>query len=321
MTEKRPKLFFAPMAGVGDSAFRTICKRWGADVLTSEMISAKAVVYGDKRTFTLAERSEEEKPFLLQIFGSEPEIMAEGAKTLALFSRPDGIDINMGCPVNKIVKNHEGSALMKKPDLVYEIVSRVKEAVYPLPVSVKIRSGFDKDHLNAVEVALSAERGGASHITVHGRTRDQFYMPPVDLDVIRDVKRAVKIPVVGNGDVNSQESAKRMLDYTGCDHLMIGRGALGRPWIFSEIKAGLFGDTPPDIPRGERLFFEIVKHLDLAVLNKGERQGVLEARTQIAWYVRGIKGAAELRYKINTAPSRDAVVKILEILRETDDLS
>ena len=321
MTEKRPKLFFAPMAGVGDSAFRTICARWGADVLTSEMISAKAVVFGDKKTFTLAKRSEEENPFLLQIFGSEPEIMAEGAKILADYSRPDGIDINMGCPVNKIVKNHEGSALMKKPELVYEIVSRVKEAVYPLPVSVKIRSGFDKDHLNAVEIALSAERAGATHITVHGRTRDQFYAPPVDLDVIRDVKRAVKIPVVGNGDVNSVESAKKMLDYTGCDHLMIGRGALGRPWIFSEIKAGLFKDATPVIPTGDTLFSEIVKHLDLAVSNKGERQGVLEARTQIAWYVRGIKGAAELRYKINTAPTRDAVVKILEILRETDDLS
>ncbi len=321
MTEKRPKLFFAPMAGVGDSAFRTICCRWGADVLTSEMISAKAVVFGDKKTFTLAERSEEEKPFLLQIFGSEPEIMAEGAKTLALFSRPDGIDINMGCPVNKIVKNHEGSALMKKPELVYEIVSRVKEAIYPLPVSVKIRSGFDKNHLNAAEIALEAERAGATHVTVHGRTRDQFYAPPVNLDVIRDVKRAVKIPVVGNGDVTSVESAKKMLEYTGCDHLMIGRGALGRPWIFSEIKAGLFGDTPPVIPTGNTLFAEIVKHLDLAVEKKGERQGILEARTQIAWYVRGIKGAAEIRNKINTAPSRNAVVKILEILRETDDLS
>ena len=321
MTEKRPKLFFAPMAGVGDSAFRTICSRWGADIVTSEMISAKAVVFGDKKTFTLATRSEEENPFLLQIFGSEPEIMAEGAKTLVLATHPDGIDINMGCPVNKIVKNHEGSALMKKPDLVYEIVSRVKEAVYPLPVSVKIRSGFDKEHLNAVEVALKAESAGASHITVHGRTRDQFYAPPVNLDAIRDVKRAVKIPVVGNGDVTSVESAEKMLEYTGCDHLMIGRGALGRPWIFSEIKAGLFGDTPPIIPKGEALFTEIVKHLDLAISNKGERQGVLEARTQIAWYVKGIKGAAELRNKINTAGDRDAVVKILEILRETDDLS
>lgn len=307
-----PKIYFAPMAGVGDSAFRTICCRWGADSVTSEMISAKAVVYKDKKTFTLAKRSDEETPFLLQIFGSEPDIMAEGAKTLALATSPDGIDINMGCPVNKIVKNHEGSALMKKPDLVYEIVAKVKEAVYPLPVSVKIRAGFDAENINAVEVALMAEKAGASHITVHGRTREQFYSPGVNLDVIKAVKEAVKCEVIGNGDINSIESAKEMLEYTGCDHIMIGRGALGRPWIFSEIKAGLSGETPPQIPKGEELYREIMTHLDLALFNKGERQGIMEGRAQIAFYIKNIKGAAEIRRRINSATTRNEVDNILK---------
>lgn len=307
-----PKLYFAPMAGVGDSAFRTICCRWGADSVTSEMISAKAVVYKDKKTFALAKRSEEETPFLLQIFGSEPDIMAEGAKTLALATSPDGIDINMGCPVNKIVKNHEGSALMKKPELVYEIVSRVKEAVYPLPVSVKIRAGFDADNINAVEVALMAEKAGASHITVHGRTREQFYSPGVNLDIIKAVKEAVKCEVIGNGDINSIESAKEMLEYTGCDHLMIGRGALGRPWIFSEIKAGLLGENPPETPKGEELYREIMTHLDLALFNKGEKQGIMEGRAQIAFYIKNIKGAAEIRRRINSATTRNEVDNILK---------
>lgn len=312
MTQKKPKLFFAPMAGVGDSAFRVICTRHKADVVTSEMISAKAVVFGDKKTFLLAKRHEEEKNFLLQIFGSEPEIMAEGARLLTESVKPDGIDINMGCPVNKIVKNHEGSYLMKRPDLVYEIVSRVKEAVYPLPVSVKIRSGFDINHINAVEVAKSAERAGVSHITVHARTREQFYAPPVDLSVIKAVKESVNCEVVGNGDITDTESARNMLEVTGCDHLMIGRGALGRPWIFEEIKAGLFGEEEPIIHEGEALIKEIFTHLDLAISLKSERRAVLESRAQIAWYVKGINGAAEIRHLINNAVTRNEIEKILK---------
>lgn len=308
------KIFFAPMAGVGDSAFRTICMRHGADGVTSEMISAKATVFGDKKTLQLAKRTDEETPFALQIFGSEPDIMAKGAKILADAAHPDSIDINMGCPVNKIVKNHEGSALMKNPALVYEIVSRVREAVDPLPVTVKIRRGIDADHINAVEVALMAERGGASMITVHGRTRDQFYAPPVDLETIRAVKAAVKCPVVGNGDIISGESALEMLEKTGCDHLMIGRGALGRPWIFNEVKSRLFGTPAPIIPQGEELKEAIITHLDLAVSLKGERQAIMESRAQIAWYVKGIKGAAAIRQKINSALTREAVVEILKEL-------
>ncbi len=308
------KIFFAPMAGVGDSAFRTVCMRHGADGVTSEMISAKATVFGDKKTLQLARRTDEETPFALQIFGSEPDIMAKGAKILVDRTQPDSIDINMGCPVNKIVKNGEGSALMKNPSLVYEIVARVTEAVAPLPVTVKIRRGIDNSHINAVDVAIMAEKGGASMITVHGRTRDQFYAPPVDLETIKAVKEAVKCPVVGNGDVISGESAKQMLEVTGCDHLMIGRGALGRPWIFNEIKACLFGTPMPHIPTGKELYDEIVTHLDLAISLKGERQAIMESRAQIAWYVKGIKGAAAIRQRINSALSREAVVEILKEL-------
>lgn len=306
------KIFFAPMAGVGDSAFRTVCMRHGADGVTSEMISAKATVFGDKKTLTLAQRTDEETPFALQIFGSEPDIMGKGAKILYDAARPDSIDINMGCPVNKIVKNGEGSALMKKPELVYEIVSRVTEAVYPIPVSVKIRRGIDSTHINAVEVALMAEKGGASMITVHGRTRDQFYAPPVELDTIRAVKEAVKCTVVGNGDIVSGESAREMLEKTGCDHIMIGRGALGRPWIFNEVKSYLFGTPAPHIPEGQELREEIMTHLDLAISLKGERQAIMESRAQIAWYIKGIRGAAAIRQKINSALTREAVVEILK---------
>lgn len=308
------KIFFAPMAGVGDSAFRTICMRHGADGVTSEMISAKATVFGDKKTLQLAKRTDEEAPFALQIFGSEPDIMARGAKILSDSARPDSIDINMGCPVNKIVKNGEGSALMRDPALVYEIVARVTDAVYPLPVTVKLRRGFSEKQINAVEVALMAEKGGASMITVHGRTRDQFYSPPVDLETIKAVKEAVSCEVVGNGDIVSGESAKEMLDVTGCDHLMIGRGALGRPWIFNEIKSYLYGTPMPLIPTGDTLREAIITHLDLAVSLKGEKQAIMESRAQIAWYVKGIKGAAAIRQRINSAMTRAAVVEILREL-------
>ena len=309
------KLFFAPMAGVGDSAFRTIVKRHGADFVTSEMISAKAVCFGDKKTIELASRTDEETPFALQIFGSEPDFMARGAKILKDNFAPDFFDINMGCPVNKIVKNGEGSALMKNPSLVYEIVSRVREAVFPTPVSVKIRAGFDSSHINAVEVAEMAERGGAVRIAVHGRTRDQFYAPGVNLDIIRDVKRAVGCEVVGNGDIFSGEDARHMLDYTGCDALMIGRGALGRPWVFREIKCALEGAPIPPAPTGEELFDAILTHLDLAVSLKGERRAVMECRAQIGWYVRNIHGAAKVRDRVNRCNSREELCEALQVIK------
>ncbi len=313
------KLFFAPMAGVGDSAFRTIVKRQGADFVTSEMISAKAVCFGDRKTVELASRTDEETPFALQIFGSEPDFMAKGAKILNERFAPDFIDINMGCPVNKIVKNGEGSALMKSPALVYEIVSRVREAVYPTPVSVKIRAGFDSSHINAVEVALEAERGGAERIAVHGRTREQFYSPGVSLDIIRDVKRAVGCEVIGNGDIFSGEDARRMLDYTGCDALMIGRGALGRPWVFREIKCALEGKPTPPSPVGEELYEAILTHLDLAVSLKGERRAVMESRAQIGWYVRSIHGAARVRDRVNRCNTRDEIRDAIGVIKGGGD--
>ncbi len=306
------KLILAPMAGVGDSAARTMCCRWGADEVVSEMISAKAVVFRDKKTFALAKRTAEETPFRIQIFGSEPDVMAEAVRILKEECRPDGFDINMGCPVGKIVKNGEGSALMKNPALVEKITRSVHDAAEDLPVSVKIRRGFSQNAVNAVEVALAAEAGGADRIAVHGRTRDQLYMPPVNLDSIADVKRAVGVEVIGNGDITSGESAVEMLEKTGCDHLMIGRGALGRPWIFSEIKAYLCGEAPPVIPTGEELFEQICSHISLAILDKGERRAIPEARAQIAYYIKGIRGAAAIRNEINHAENFEKIVELLK---------
>lgn len=312
MNYKNTKLILAPMAGFGDSAFRTVCKRWGADEVISEMISAKAVVFADRKTFELAKRCDEETPFRIQLFGSEPEIIGEAASILAEKCAPDGFDINMGCPVGKIVKNGEGSALMKNPALVEKIVLSAVKGANGLPVSVKIRRGFSPDRINAVEVALAAESGGADRIAVHGRTRDQLYIPPVDLSVIADVKRAVKVEVIGNGDITSPEKALQMLDETGCDHLMIGRGALGRPWIFSEIGAVLKGDTPVEAPTGDALYNAITEHLSLALADKGERRAVPESRAQIAHYIKGIRGAAEVRNLINHAESYDEICNILK---------
>ncbi len=311
MQKNNTKVFLAPMAGVGDSAFRILCKRFGADVLTSEMISAKAIWFGDQKTRTLARFTDEERPILLQLFGNDPDIMAYAAKELALNYRPDGIDINMGCPVPKIVKNHEGSALMRSPELVYEIVASVKDSI-GIPLSVKIRKGFDNDNATAVQVALAAERAGADLITVHGRTREQMYSPPVDLDIIREVKQNVKIPVVGNGDIDSPEKAAYMLAYTGCDHIMVGRASLGRPWIFSQIKAAASGGIPPEKPDLEQLREIMKEHLSLACQFKREGVAVREARTQIAHYIKGISGSAGIRQRINCAATKEELYAIIE---------
>ena len=315
MNKREVKLILAPMAGVGDSAFRTMCKRWGADEVVSEMISAKAVVFRDRKTFDLAKRTAEETPFRIQLFGSEPDIMAEATSILAESFSPDGFDINMGCPVGKIVKNGEGSALMRDAHLVEKITRHVVDAAGKTPVSVKIRSGFSREHCNAVEVALAAESGGADRIAVHGRTRDQLYAPPVNLDIIADVVRAVKVDVIGNGDVVSGESAVEMLEKTGCRHLMIGRAAMGRPWIFTEIKNALSGnETPFEVPAGKRLFDVIEEHIRLAILDKGERRAIPEARPQISAYIKGIRGVAAVREKINHAESFDEIREILKTI-------
>lgn len=304
-------LFLAPMAGVTDIPFRKICKKYGAEGLFTEMISSKALCFDDKKTKVLAKIEPDEHPCFLQIFGNEPEIMAKAA-VLAMEFHPDVIDINMGCPAPKIAGNGDGSAIMKNPKLAHNIVKAVKEALadFGIPVSVKLRSGFDKDHINAVEVAKLCEAAGADLITVHGRTREQMYAPPVNLDIIRDVKKAVSVPVVGNGDITDFASAKNMLDYTGCDGIMIGRGALGNPYIFDEIICGLEG-KPYTRPDNETLKRDICHHMTMLVATKGEYIGSREARKHVAWYLKGMKGAAGYRDEVNRATTLKSVIEIV----------
>ncbi|MBE6642900.1 MAG: tRNA dihydrouridine synthase DusB [Ruminococcaceae bacterium] len=317
-TELKHGLFLAPLAGVSDRAFRKVCRQFGAECTVSEMISAKGLHYNDTKTAVLAAFSEEEAPFLIQIFGSDPEIMAESAQRLATNNYkacqntciPNGIDINMGCPVPKISGNGDGSALMKNPKLVGEIVKAVSEAV-DLPVTVKIRSGWDDDNINAVEVALRAEENGAKAICVHGRTKAQMYRDPVNLDIIKDVKKALSIPVIANGGIYTATDAKRMLEYTECDGLMLARGAMGNPFLFSEIKAFLEGREyiPPTMR--ERMDVAM-KHIELMINYKGEYTGVMEARKHLAWYIQGQKGAASAREKVNRAASLEELREIVD---------
>lgn len=308
-TVKVPPLILAPMAGAGDNAFRLLCREHGADATVSEMVSAKAVWFEDKKTYALARFEPAERPFILQIFGSEPQIMAHAAKTLYEYCHPDGIDINMGCPVHKIVANREGSALMKNPESVYEIVARVCEAV-PVSVSVKIRTGFDAKNLNAVTVAQNAERAGASVVSIHGRTREQMYSGTVDYDTIRRVKAALHIPVVGNGDVVDAESLDKMLA-TGVDGVMIGRGALGNPFIFEKLRCHLDG-VPYTEPTFDIIKETIFHQLELTLKFKPEEVAVREARKHVAWYLKGFRGSAALRDAVNRATTKDEIYKILQ---------
>lgn len=283
----------APMAGVADRAFRQICVDFGAAYVVGEMVSCKGLCFQDKKSRELLELDESEHPAAVQLFGDDPAIMAEAAK-LAMDYRPDIIDINMGCPAPKIAGNHCGSALMRDPDLCRRIVQAVKDAV-SVPVTAKIRKGYAKDEVNAVEVALACEAGGADGITVHGRTRDQMYAPPVDWDIIRQVKEAVKIPVIGNGDVVSPQSAAALYEETGCDLVMVGRGALGAPWLFSQIEAYLnHGQILPDPPLAKRMEV-LCRQVERAVALKGEKVALREARKHAAWYMKGWRGAASLR--------------------------
>ncbi len=294
-------LFLAPLAGYSDRAMRRVCRMWGAEFEVSEMVSSRAVCYQDQKTHALARILSDELPAAVQLFGNDPACMGEAAAIVAEGMGggvpPSAIDINMGCPVRKIVTSGDGSALMRDPALVLRIVSAVVRAV-SLPVTVKLRAGWDADHVNAVEVAKAAEEGGASMICVHGRTREQMYAGRADRAVIRAVKEAVSLPVVGNGDIASAADARQMLDETACDGLMIGRGAVGNPFLFAEIAAMLEGRpyTPPT--REERIRTALLQ-LRLAVEEKGERVGVAEARKQFAEYVKGERGAALLRGKMN----------------------
>ena len=312
-------LLLAPMAGVSDSSFRKICISFGAEYTVSEMISSKAIHFKDKKTETLAAVKKEEMPVALQIFGSDPDIMAEAAQKLSTVKYGDclpvAIDINMGCPVKKIVCGGDGSALARDPDLAARVIFAVKNAT-DLPVTVKFRSGWSASEITAPTIAKIAEENGASAVCIHGRTRAQMYAPPVDLDIIKEVKKCVSasIPVIGNGDIYSADDAERMFDYTGCDAVMIGRGALGNPWIFEEISARLEGKTyiRPDCD-------EILKtaevHMKDLILQKGAKIGVMESRKHIAWYTKGMDGAAEMRAKINTAQSEDELFTLLSKYR------
>ena len=284
----------APMAGVSDRAYRELCVRFGAAYCVSEMVSSKALSFNSKKSEELMEISDLERPCGIQIFGDDPKCMADAAKH-ALENKPDIIDINMGCPAPKISSNGSGSALMKNPRLCGEIVKAVT-AVTDIPVTVKIRKGWDDDSVNAVEVAKICESAGAAAITVHGRTRQQYYKPPVDYDIIRAVRESVSVPVIANGDIDSAERAKEVMDITGCDLVMIGRATLGNPWIFSQINAYLENPNvkihTPDLE--ERLGV-MIEHIGKMVEYKGEHMAMLQARKLVVGYFKGMKGAAALR--------------------------
>lgn len=281
------RLTLAPMAGVTDFAFRRVCRELGAALTTTEMVSAKALVYKDEKTKTLLYIPEEERPCAVQIFGHEPEIMAEAAPMALELSGADILDINMGCPVGKIVKSGDGSALMRDLELAGRIIESVKSAV-DRPVTVKFRKGWDNGSVNAVEFAKMCQQAGADAIAVHGRTRAQMYAGRADWDIIKEVKRAVTIPVIANGDIFEPEDAVHILRYTGCDLAMIGRGSFGNPWLFQRANALLAGDTLPELPPlGERIDLAVGQIEELSRV-AGERIACLEARHQLPWYLHGV---------------------------------
>ena len=291
----------APMAGVADRAMRELCVSYGASYVIGEMASSKGISMHDRKSASLLSISPQERPAGVQLFGDDPLTMAKAAE-MAMDYAPDFLDINMGCPAPKVAGNGGGSALMKKPQLAAEIVRACVHAV-PVPVTVKMRIGWDDETRNATELAKLCADAGAAAITVHGRTRAQMYAPPVYLDEIRRVKQAVDVPVIGNGDVTDGESAKRMLDETGCDFLMVGRGALGRPWVFSQIDACLSrGEILPEPPIEERMRV-MLGHIRALCAYKGDYIGMREARKHAAWYIRGIRGAASYRNRVGALSS------------------
>ncbi|MBQ6265168.1 MAG: tRNA dihydrouridine synthase DusB [Clostridia bacterium] len=286
----------APMAGVADMAFRELCVEYGAAYVVSEMVSAKGVSMHDRKSGALMVLSEKERPAAIQIFGSDPKTMADAAIKAQNFTC-EIVDINMGCPAPKIVNSGNGSALMKNPALAAEITAECVKAV-TLPVTVKMRSGWDENSINAVELAKRCEASGASAITVHGRTRAQMYAPPVNIDIIREVKKNIKIPVIGNGDIDGALSAKAMFENTGCDFVMVGRGALGRPWVFAQINEYFrTGNILPEPPLEERMRV-MLTHIQRLCDYKGVYIGMREARKHAAWYIRDIRGAAAFRNEI-----------------------
>lgn len=284
-------VFLAPMAGITDVPYRSICKEFGAGLTYSEMISAKGMHYNDEKTKLLMKKAENETPFAVQIFGSDADILAKVAEEIS--DSADIIDMNMGCPAPKVVKNGDGSKLMLSPDLIDEITKKVVEKA-KVPVTIKIRKGWDKEHVNAVQIAKIAEKNGISAITVHGRTREEFYSGKADWDIIKEVKDSVSIPVIGNGDITGIEAANEIFEKTNCDAIMIGRASLGNPWIFEEIISGQkVNKTCEDVKK------MIEKHLKMLIKEKGEYTAIREMRKHIAWYIKGFANAAEIRKRVN----------------------
>ncbi len=306
-------VILAPMAGVTDLTFRLLCKEYGCGMLYSEMVSAKAVLYNNKNTEDLLRVTPQENPIALQLFGSDPEIMAEIAKRLE-DRNFDTFDINMGCPVPKVVNNGEGSALMKNPILAGKIVEAMAKAVKK-PVTVKIRAGFNDESLNAPEMAHVIQESGGAAVAVHGRTREQYYSGNADWNIIRKVKESVSIPVIGNGDINTPEDAIRMLKETGCDGIMIGRGARGNPWIFQRVNAYMKDGTILPPPTYDEVCDMIIKHGRMIVENKGEFTGVREMRKHFSWYTAGMPHSTVMRNEVNAVESIDDLVAMVEKMR------
>lgn len=312
--EFKNKLFLAPMAGVTDISFRNICQRMGVGMLYTEMVSVKGLYYGDKKTNELMKVGDRDTPTALQIFGSEADIFREIIENQLNENKNfDILDINMGCPAPKIVKNGYGSALMKEPDKVREIVRSAVRASNR-PVSVKIRKGWDDSLINAVEIAKIIESEGASALTIHGRTREEFYSGRADWDIIRAVKESVKIPVIGNGDIFKPEDISAMIEHTGCDGIMIGRGARGNPWIFkmgSEyLESGAYSE-----PTGQEKIEKSLEHLNNLIDYKGEHLAIKEIRKHMAWYLKGLRGSTAVKDKVNKASSRSEIEHIIEEYR------
>lgn len=308
------KAFLAPLAGITDKAFREICQDYGAGYWETEMVSAKALSFGDKKSFELMEISDNNHPCGIQLFGNDPEIMAQGAK-LAVSAKADVIDINMGCPAPKVANNGCGSALMKDPELCGRIVYAIKNAV-DIPVTAKIRKGFDDDSVNAVQVAKLCADNGADAIIVHGRTRKQYYSGTCDLDIIKQVKESVSVPVIGNGDVKDIKSAEKMLSYTGCDGVMVARAALGAPWIFKILKEYFSTGNIINPPSNEDKLKVMINHIERICHYKGEYMGVLQSRKHMAWYLKGFKGAAGFRNEAGKVSTLEEVYKLAQRVLE-----
>lgn len=306
------QVVLAPMAGISNTSYRKIIKEMGAGLIYAEMVSDKAICFDNDKTMEMLKMSEEERPIAQQIFGSDLKSFVEAAKIVENTMHPDIIDINMGCPVPKVaIKNQAGSALLKNPDKVYEIVKAVKESV-SVPVTVKIRSGWDEKHINAVEIAKVIEKAGADAITIHGRTRSQGYSGKADWNIIKQVKEAVKIPVIGNGDVTTPELAKQMLDETNCDAVMIGRGVFGNPWLIKDTVDYLEKGIINPKPTNQEIYQMIEKHYNLLCNDKNDKLANLEMRSHIMWYLKGIPNMKEIKVNICTMTDKNEILSLLK---------